>query len=152
MQLLAGPKQVSADVVPKSRHQPVTSSHSGASFGRTKTKNEDRPGNEDIRVSSNRIDVLGFICSLSAIFLQRAQNSNDFPVFLLISFGFKKQNWTLDDKSGAIMSHVCDMSQGIFEAKAKLFERNGLGFEDKTRSKGFQQLDKMTRRKGNSIV
>ena len=28
--------------------------------------------------------------------------------------------------------HMCDMSQGIFEAQAKLFERRGLGFEDET--------------------
>ena len=28
--------------------------------------------------------------------------------------------------------HMCDMSQGIFEARAKLFERRGLGFEDET--------------------
>ena len=28
--------------------------------------------------------------------------------------------------------HMCAMSQGIFEAKAKLFERRILGFEDET--------------------
>ena len=39
--------------------------------------------------------------------------------------------------------HMCDMSQGIFEARAKLFERRGLGFEDETWSNGFQQLDKV---------
>ena len=49
MQLLAGPQQVSADVSPKSRHQPVTNAHSGASFCGTTTKNEDKPGNENIR-------------------------------------------------------------------------------------------------------
>ena len=47
--MLAGPKQVSADVVPKSKRQPVTSAQSGANFCGTKTKNEDKPGNEDIR-------------------------------------------------------------------------------------------------------
>ena len=39
--------------------------------------------------------------------------------------------------------HMCHMSQGIFEAQAKLFERRGLGFEDETWSNGFQQLDKV---------
>ena len=39
--------------------------------------------------------------------------------------------------------HMCDMSQGIFEAKAKLFERRGLGLEDEMLSNSFQQLDKV---------
>ena len=39
--------------------------------------------------------------------------------------------------------HMCHMSQGIFEPKAKLFERRGLGVEDETWSNGFQQLDKV---------
>jgi len=28
--------------------------------------------------------------------------------------------------------HMCDLSQGILETKAKSFERRGLGFEDET--------------------
>ena len=39
--------------------------------------------------------------------------------------------------------HMCHMSQGIFEAQAKLFERRGLGFEDETWSNGFQPVDKV---------
>jgi hypothetical protein len=39
--------------------------------------------------------------------------------------------------------HMCPMSQGIFEAQGKLFERRGLGVEDETWSSGFQQLDKV---------
>ena len=33
--------------------------------------------------------------------------------------------------------HMCDMSEGIFEAKAKLFGRRGLGFEDETEATAF---------------
>ena len=43
-QMLAGPKQVSADVVPKSKRQPV-SAQSGTNSCGTTIK-EDKPGNE----------------------------------------------------------------------------------------------------------
>ena len=81
--MLAGPKQVSADVVPKSKRQPVTSAQSGTNFCGTKTKNEDKPGNENLmktneqKVSSSRIDVLGFMCCWLPC----------------LSFGSKKQNF-----------------------------------------------------------
>ena len=41
-QMLAAPKQVAADVAPKSRHQPVTGAHSGASFCGTATKHKNK--------------------------------------------------------------------------------------------------------------
>jgi len=46
--MLAAPKQVAADVAPKSRHQPVTGAHSGASFCGTTTKHKNKRRNEDI--------------------------------------------------------------------------------------------------------
>ena len=135
VQLLAGPKQVPADVVPRSRHQPVTTDRQREWERKDRivlgAQIQSEPGRQKRLTSDESCLSESQLFHLSFQFLSFQFLSFQFLSFqfLSVSFNFclKKQNcWTLDDLSRANMSHetwhVDLQHAGAFKSKRSKIE------------------------------